>query len=620
MLVDGQQRVTTVLILLCALRDLIEDASTIDSINKRYLFNDTSNDRYRIRLKQTAYDSNCFAAIIDKNEPEDKNGNIIQNYNLLKTLIKSCNIDPIKIYETIPKLEIVEVNLQVKDDLKTVQTIFEKLNSTGEELKPADLIRNLLLLTPSAEEQNRLYLRYWQKIEQTLKSENISRFSRDYVIMKTFSDVPEKQIYKLFKAYFQDIGAKNENILDEMAKSAVFYAWIRFESCPDDEINRCLKMLNILKTDDIYPLFLYLLFNMFNTHKDELGRIFILLTDFMLRYRVVTPSGGGGTLRTVVHELIENLNIGIVEFTKDSILLELSNSASPAGRFPDDTDFKQHLVYSVNPSYARVVLLKIEENETHNIPIDISKVTVEHLMPQTLSAWWKSYLGGEVEAERIHTKYINSIGNLTPVSQSYNSSMSNSSWDKKMTALKDVQFAITTEIVNKYTVWNEENICARNEIVACKAIHAVTSPLPRTKPYRTKGLEDYTPGKYLATDISIPMIGASIVAVYCGNKKLECSRWKDLLVIICAELIAFNKHLFQQIVNDNAIHKATSKKNYPNKDPVISLGQNFLIEPMKILDTEYYTEGCLSGIRARVYTKQLLELFKCPDDYFIEIA
>jgi len=275
-LVDGQQRVTTVLILLCALRDLIEDASTIDSINKRYLFNDTSNDRYRIRLKQTAYDSNCFAAIIDKNEPEDKNGNIIQNYNLLKTLIKSCNIDPIKIYETIPKLEIVEVNLQVKDDLKTVQTIFEKLNSTGEELKPADLIRNLLLLTPSAEEQNRLYLRYWQKIEQTLKSENISRFSRDYVIMKTFSDVPEKQIYKLFKAYFQDIGAKNENILDEMAKSAVFYAWIRFESCPDDEINRCLKMLNILKTDDIYPLFLYLLFNMFNTHKDELPYFYIV--------------------------------------------------------------------------------------------------------------------------------------------------------------------------------------------------------------------------------------------------------------------------------------------------------------------------------------------------------
>jgi uncharacterized protein with ParB-like and HNH nuclease domain len=581
-LVDGQQRVTTVLILLCAIRDGLDNQSTKNSINKRYLLNDTNDNRYRIRLKQTACDSNSFVSIIDGEEPEDQNGNVSHNYKLFKTLIKNCGIDPVQIYETIPNLEVVEVNLQVADELEVVQTVFEKINSTGKPLAPADLIRNLLLLTNSANEQERLYNRHWLKIEETLKSENISRFARDFLIMKTFTDVPEKRIYKQFKSYFRDIRARNEDVLDEMSKFSKFYAWIRFESCPDDSINRSLQMLNILKTDDVYPLYLYLLATMFESQKNELRRIFVLLTDFLLRYRIVTPSGGGGALRSVVQELIENLSIDAVDFTWNSILFELSNSAIPAGRFPDNVEFKQNLLSNVNASYARVLLLKIEEYETHNIPIDINKATIEHLMPQTLSEWWKENLGGEIEAEKTHAEYLNCIGNLAPVSQSYNSTMSNKPWDEKRISLREVQFTVTSEVAEQYVKWDKNSILSRNETIANRALQAITSPLDRTRPYRTKNSEDYSPGIYPTTDLSVPMNGSSIVTVRCIERVIDCSRWKDFLVVMCSELVVRDSFRFSEIVADNTIHKATSKKNYPDKDPIISVSADCFIEPMPI--------------------------------------
>lgn len=122
-LVDGQQRVTTVLLLLCALRDSITSQSTVESVNKRYLMNDTSDHRFRVRLKQTSYDSQSFMTIIDRNPIQDKENNVVKNYLEFKRLIEESKIDPIELYESVPRLEIVEVNLQIEDNLETIQTV-----------------------------------------------------------------------------------------------------------------------------------------------------------------------------------------------------------------------------------------------------------------------------------------------------------------------------------------------------------------------------------------------------------------------------------------------------------------------------------------------------------------
>ena len=244
-LVDGQQRVTTILLLLCALRDSISDQNVFESVNKRYLINDTGDNRFRVRLKQTAYDSQSFMAIIDGRPLEDDENNVAKNYHHFMELIKKSDVNARDIYETIPKLEVVDVNLQIEDDLSAVQTIFEKINSTGKRLTPADLIRNFLLLSKSSDEQERLYQDYWVKIENTIKNENISRFSRDYLVMNIFDDVPETRIYKMFKEHFTDTGALHIDILRDMYKYSNYYAWIKFAKCPNQKINKNIKVVEL---------------------------------------------------------------------------------------------------------------------------------------------------------------------------------------------------------------------------------------------------------------------------------------------------------------------------------------------------------------------------------------
>ena len=160
-------------------------------------------------------------------------------------LLEDSDVSPRDIYETIPKLEVVDVNLSAGNqsiNLETVQTVFEKINSTGKKLTPADLIRNYLLLANSSKEQEKLYKQYWVKIEQTVKNENISRFARDYLVMNTFDDVPEDSIYKNFKEHFSEIS--HLDILSELSSLAKYFAWLIFENSPNEEINHIVSYLN----------------------------------------------------------------------------------------------------------------------------------------------------------------------------------------------------------------------------------------------------------------------------------------------------------------------------------------------------------------------------------------
>lgn len=504
--------------------------------------------------------------------------------------------------------------------LETVQTVFEKINSTGKKLTPADLIRNYLLLANSSKEQEKLYKQYWVKIEQTVKNENISRFARDYLVMNTFDDVPEDSIYKNFKEHFSDFN--HLDILSELSSLSKYFAWLIFENSPNSEINHIISYLNLLKTDDVYPLYLYLFYKLYDTNIKELKSILELLSDFMLRYRIVSPSGGGGALRAVIHQLLEKLNSEEIQITYDNILFELSNSNTIAGRYPDDREFKEALMCSnnLNYRYARVVLLKIEEFEKKNIKVSQKDVTIEHLMPQKLSEWWINYLGGKESAEIIYDKYINCIGNLTPMSTEYNSKNSNKPWDKKLNQIKDVQFVITSEIYNSKE-WKEENIIKRNEDIAARACRATISPIQRTRQYQTKGAsEEFIEGLYPISDITTPMSGTHIVAIIYGNTVTSVSSWNEFLKTICEIVYNLDDSIMKKIIRDNCIHKATSTKNYPDKDPIITNKQSLLQVPKEVaMDSGIYIEGCISSNRARFYAKQILDIYGLTEEFQIQV-
>lgn len=616
-LVDGQQRVTTILLLLCAIREVANDEDITRSINRRYLKNDTSDEKFRIRLKQTSYDRDSFSNVIDGNVDGKENTNIKKNYEFFVKRLQDCDVSPKNIFETMQRLEIVDVNLQIQNDLSAVQTVFEKINSTGKQLEPADLIRNFLLLCNSSDKQDQLYENYWVKIEKDVSNERISRFAKDYLVMNIFDDVPEKKIYKMFKEYVISLGDDHERILREMCNISEYYAWISFAECPDKKLNRELEKMNILKTFDVYPLTLYLFVNLYQKDMGELRKILKLISDFMLRYRIASFGGGGGTLRTVIQSIIEKMSSGEIETSYDSIYYELSNSSSPLGRFPSDKEFSDKLMSDVNVSYAKVLLLCIEEHEKSNIPVDIAEVTVEHLMPQTLNKDWREYLGGKEEAERIHSTYLNSIGNLAPISQSYNSKNSNKKWDHKVQFLKQVQFFITSEVADEKQ-WKEKEIQNRSINIAKRACKAVTGPLERTRKYQTKKpADEFESGIYPISDVTTPMTGAAIQSIIHGDETVEVDSWRNYLSKMCEIALKNEPEQFKRMVEGNVIHKASSTKNYPDKDPIVTKSFDKLVTPIPIGESNYYSEGCVSSERSRYYANQIMEYIGDAGEYYI---
>lgn len=634
-LIDGQQRITTILLLLCAIRDYIKDDNEL-KINSRYLINDTKDEKYRIKLKQTTFDAKVFAKVIDGKEmrDEEKNNNIYKNYSrflflLEKSLNENKDLKPDNIYEAIQKLDVVDVNLDIKDDLESVQTVFEKINSTGKKLEPSDLIRNFLLLSNNMEEQQELYDQYWVKLEETLGSNNVTRFSRDYLITKIFDDVPSDKVYLIFKNHFINSGIEHTEILKDMQKYAEYYSWILNASCTDNsknEINGYVKLLNLLKTDDLYPLYIVLFEKLYNNNREELKKTLNLLCDFMLRYRIVSPSGGGGALRTAIHTLLDKIINNSINATYDDILFELSNSSTPANRFPDNDDFKNTLKNAVNTTYARALLYKMEQVETKNIPVSMDKITIEHLMPQSLSNWWKDYLVGkddngkfdEEKINQIYDKYINCIGNLALISGPYNSQNSNNQWKCKLELLKKIQFSITSEISSNkdYQDWKEENIKIRNEDIAERACKDIIGPLPRTREYESRvATTDFEPGLYDLADLTTPMSGQTPATIIYKDNNYEISGWFELVAKVCEILNEIDSEKLKDIVIQNKIHKSTSKHNIGIKDPILTYNKEFLISALQVKNTNIYVEASLSSNRARYYTKQILDIFELTDEF-----
>ncbi len=611
-LVDGQQRISTIILLLCALRDCEKDADFQSKITTRYLKNDTNIDKFRIRLKQTSYDYQSFLSVVEKIPIKDENNNIIKNYNYFLKLLKETEISLADIYNTIQKLEIVGVNLQIENDLETVQTIFEKINSTGKPLSAADLIRNYLLISKSPDEQQRLYDNYWVNIETTVGNEFISRLAKNFLIIKTYDDVGNEEIYSTFKEYFSNSNVSHEKILQELENYSKYFNWMRNFNSPNKELNKHIQELNALKTEDVYPLYLYLMNKLFSKNEKELVKIFKLLSDFLLRYRILAPSGGGGALRTVIQKLIEKMENEEISASYDTLYFELSNSSTKAGRYPDDNDFYSVLTQSrkYNHTYGKVLLRKIEEFETKNIGVPLEDITVEHFMPQTPNQWWYDNFGGNEKTYLIYEKYLNCIGNLGIMSQAYNSSNSNKPWPDKLSFIQHVQFNLTKEVL-KNPDWKEEQITFRNDDLAKRACEAILKPLERTKPLMSVEFES---GSYPASDVTTNMRGSAVKDVLYKNGSLGITSWRYYFNTICKITSELDSEKFKTIVSDNIIHKSQSKYRKNIKDPVISMDKNLLIDPKKIGNTNIYSEGSLSSERARVYAKQLLDIFKITGD------
>ena len=516
------------------------------------------------------YDQDAFSALVLK-ETFDKNNKIFRNYNYFKKLIKEEKLKTplIKLYKALKKIEIASIELmtkqlEAKDDLETVQRIFEKINSTGKPLTKGDLIRNFLLLTKNLQEQEELYKNYWLKIEKRLLSENISIFAKDYLIMKIFEDVNDSEVYKKFKQVFGEDSDTKENILKDMTKYSEYYSWIlepnkllSTQNRKKDIIKKLIEEVKYIGAIDFRSLLMLLLEKMYDEKNIiELEKILKLLRDFLLRYRVVKVSRGGGGLTGVVTDLMKKISTNEIECNYENIYFELSNSKNPSGKFPRDDEFKQALQESVDETYAKLVLLIIEKNEKLDIPIDVSKITIEHIMPKKLSPYWEKDLGDD--AVSIHEKFLKSIGNQVPLSKKWNSSLSNKVFIEKRKKYFEQQFSITREIFH-FEKWDEEELIKRNKDISERACNYIISPLKRSR--------DYDDDEVITFEDKIEDTkNKKIRAILYNDKEYGIKNWKDLIYKISEILYENTKDEFKTVsaFKKPLIVNASEKENLKN--------------------------------------------------------
>ncbi|GAA7614075.1 hypothetical protein HpMMM21_20140 [Helicobacter pylori] len=430
LIIDGQQRLTTITLLFIALRNRSSDEVKRKKMES-YLINSDKDGDKKFRLILSESDKDTLLSLIDENKrkPSEPSLKIVENFELFEKWIGE-NTDKLEtIFKGLEKLMIVWIALKKEKD--DPQLIFESMNSKGIELTQADLIRNYIVMETEVEKQEYFYNQYWRAMEEDFKQNEklFDRFVKHYLTIKTGKIPIEKKVYEAFKDYQQKEGIEIEDLLKDLQKYCGYFCQIAFKKEADKDLNKALSFLVDLEMDVVYPLLLELYSDYSDgvLSKQDFIPIIYLTESYICRRAVCgIPSNG--------------LNKFFPSFTKKidkkqylKSVEEHFGSLTGNQKFPNDFEFKDSFItkelYGRNKTKKKKTKYFLErlENFDTKEPVNTQECTIEHIMPQTLNLEWERDLGENFQA--IHEKYLNTIGNLTLTG--YNEKYSNNSFQEK---------------------------------------------------------------------------------------------------------------------------------------------------------------------------------------------
>lgn len=475
-LIDGQQRITTTMLFLVALRDVIKSDELKELIDSRYLKNERSTDEseYKIKLKQVETDWSAYRKIIlqeDMNSRE-KDSYVYKNYLLFKTWInkyaKEHNSDGVAelIQLGLNCFSVITVQLEpAQNKWENPQEIFESMNSIGKPLSLADLVRNYLLMGHDSFKQEYYYKNYWLKIEETIPGQ-ISNFIRDYMQVvlcepcKKASETNYKELYSQFKNVFF-INGDPEGLLTRLVEYSSYYACLCCGSTTCDESidGQLNDILALGATTSIsFVMELICKWKREEITNQELLSILNVFKIYLYRRRILGLTAQENLqfpkLISYIDEICESLD-------KPSYLLHIISNLDFSMRIPNNDEIANYLetynFYSFK--YCGIFLKLIEETLTKSRPRD-GLIQIEHIMPQTLNHRWEQDLGNNYE--EIHQKYVNQIGNLTLIR--HNQELGNKPFvEKKEIYENHAGLQIAKSMITNNRVWTENEIKKRSD-------------------------------------------------------------------------------------------------------------------------------------------------------------
>ena len=547
-IIDGQQRITTVSLLLIAMVNAFKvgdiqatDGKLVDKIFKRYLVDEYQEDERKVKLKPIKKDMDAFDALLYKpKEQYLKGSNVTRNYEFFYDKIVKSGLTMDELFETIKKLEVINIKLDEDDD---PQLIFESLNSTGLDLSEADKIRNYLLMSLAPAEQDDLYTRYWNPIEESTKYDP-SSFVRDYLTMKQGKIGRIDKIYFIFKEYAENERIGRAELLEEMHHYAKIYSQIDNANMGTEKINRKLNQVRTLDSTVAYPFYMaffdYAEKN--GLSDEEKYRVLDIVEAYWARRIICNlPSNALNKVFATLHrDVLNNMNKAVegTNPTYTEVLIYLLLKKGRSSVFPKDDevkeDFATRQVYKM-PANLRMFILERMENrdskECHDVVKQLTEktISIEHIMPQTLSDKWKDALGEEWE--RIHQQYLHTMANLTLTG--YNSQYSNLAFLEKRDMEKgfnDSAFRLNN-YVKSCDQWTEVEMKQRQHDLL--EVFMRLWPMPSTT---------FEPAKREIESASIEdddyeFTGKKIQGYFYHNVHYSVNTWKEMLIQMCNHVL-----------------------------------------------------------------------------------
>lgn len=488
LVIDGQQRLTTLSIVLLALTDYTRLKITDDEeykkastnfkkLSRRYLINeDESGDTY-YKLRLNEEDFYAWKKLLEnRTKPDDiKYSRIFENYRFIYKMLCDKDSDPQLIYDGIKKLRLIDTYLIPEDN---AQLVFETVNSTGLPLSTADKIRNFVLMTVDPTSQARLYADYWHPMEKDLGMEfgGTSNFTSffNYYMTAVLQRQVSSDYYDVFKKYFYDQKSLGtEGIVKQIRQYSKYYTdWIA-ASNKGDRLHQAMFRVKNTGQLKITPAILKLLSDRNDgliSDNDAVEILTIMESYWMRRAVCALPTNTAGPACISMLKSLYN------EDQLSSFKKNLS-TLTYAQRMPNDDEVIQTLktlkIYSISSNRTKTILDTLE-NYKRKEYVPTKEYTIEHIMPQTLSDEWKKELG--TDWERIHEMYLHTMGNLTLTG--YNSEYRNKRFtDKQDCVDKDgnkIGYRHTPIKISSYLTsvskWGENEILSRAELLAKELI------------------------------------------------------------------------------------------------------------------------------------------------------
>lgn len=465
LIIDGQQRLTTMYILLKALYDAAKGVSVrIEAEIEEVMFNRNCDEKYKLKLKPVKSDNEQLLLLVkDKIDDMDRNSNIYKNYVTFKKLIEgtvASGYELNDILDGVKKLEMVEIVLD-KSQGDEPQKIFESINSTGLDLSLADLIRNYLLMDDF--NQDELYENYWSVIEKNVGYGNLGDFVINFLNSRISKSVNSKNAYRLFKEHCEENNLSHEDVLKKLKRTSKYYgAFIGENHYYNKQISNYLKAFYTIKQTTILP-FLFRIFSDYEEHNIDEATLCKVL-EYLLTYLIrITACEINKNLSKFMKSMYDRVMDGNYDNYYEKFVVFL-NDLRANNRMPTNKEFEEALIHK--PLYKKPIckyVLSVIENSTKE-HIDISNLTIEHILPQKENAVvWKKEVGDDYN--KVYEIYLHTLGNLTFTG--HNSELGTKSFNDKKKIIRDNSKAnILNREVLSSEKWNETSILNRAKILS----------------------------------------------------------------------------------------------------------------------------------------------------------